>query len=305
MDFSSSLPVFLVTLREGFEAALVIGIVFAYLQKAGQTQLNRWVYQGMAGGVVASVMVGFLLGGVLQGVSAAPSPYTPVLKQLLAALFGLLAIGLLSWMLIWMTRQARNMKSKVEADIAEALAGEQAGRLVALAVFIAVLQEGFETVLFIAAQVQSGWQGPILGAVAGGMSAALLGYLLFNAGLKIDLRRFFQVLGVLLLLVIGGLLIGTLKNLNGAVETLSALIPAYRSWCWAPGDSCLLGPLVWDGADVLPDGQFPGILLKALLGYRQTLYLAQVAAYGLFWLIVGGLYFSQGGKTRSEKAPQS
>ncbi|MFN5516163.1 MAG: FTR1 family protein [Cyanobacteriota bacterium] len=302
MDLSSSLPVFLVTLREGFEAALVIGIVFAYLQKAGQTRLNRWVYQGIAGGVVASVMVGFLLAGILQGVSTSPSPYAPVLKQLLAALFGLLAIGLLSWMLIWMTRQARNLKSQVEADIAEALAREQAGRLVALAVFIAVLQEGFETVLFIAAQVQSGWQGPILGALAGVMGAALLGYLLFNVGLKINLRRFFQVLGVLLLLVIGGLLIGTLKNLNGAVETLAALIPAYRSWCWTPRDSCLLGPLVWDGANFLPDSKFPGIILKALLGYRQTLYFGQVVAYGLFWLIVGGLYFAQARETQKMSA---
>ena len=292
MDITAALPIFVITLREGVEAALVVGIVLACLQKAEQTNLNRWVYQGIGGGVVASVLVGFLLAGIFQGVEAYDSPYTPVLKAILAALFGLLALVMLCWMLLWMTKKAKSLKAEVESEIHRALGqSEEAGRVIFLVVFIAVLREGFETVLFILSQFQAGWQSPTIGAIAGLSVAVLFGYLLFKVGVKINLRLFFQIMGTLLLLIVGGLVIGIFKEVELAAQLLIQLKPGYQFLCVVPGQSCLLGNLVWDGSQILPDRQFPGILLKALFGYRQFLYVVQIIAYVIFMSLMGFLYF--------------
>lgn len=305
MDLSAALPTFVVTLREGFEASLVVGIVLACLNKIQQTQLNRWAYQGVGGGIVASVMVGFLLGGILQGVSTYQSPYTPVIKECLAALFSFIAILMLSWMLIWMTQQGKSLKAEVEQDIQAALSEKAAaGKGIFLLVFIAVLREGFETVLFIIAKFQEGWQIPSLGAITGLTTAAILGFLLFKIGIKINIRLFFKVMGIFLLFVVGGLVIGVLKHLNLAIVFLSQLDPSFATLCIVPGDSCILGPLVWDGSDILPDKKFPGIILKSLFGYRQNLYLGQIIIYLFFLGSVGTLYFqSLSDSSKQQKSP--
>ncbi len=289
MSFSTFLPTLLVTLREGFEAALVVGIVLACLNKAGQSQLNSWVYKGIGGGIVASVMVGLLLGGILQQLATNPTTYTPLIKE---GIFGLTAVVMLTWMLLWMTQQASSMRAEVEGAIKNVLAKEQdAGKGIFLLIFIAVLREGFETVLFILAQFEQDWLMPSLGAITGLLLAAGLGVLLFKWGVKINIRRFFQVMGVLLVLIVGGLLIGVLKHLDGTVSFLvqSQAIPAY--WCFSAPFSCLLGSQAWNLTTVLPDNQFPGIILKSLLGYRQTLYIAQAIAYVLFVVLIGGIYW--------------
>ncbi|MGH2415789.1 MAG: FTR1 family iron permease, partial [Microcystaceae cyanobacterium] len=242
MDISAALPTFVVTLREGFEAALVVGIVLACLKKAQQTQLNRWVYQGIGGGIVASVMVGFLLGGLIQGIDASNTLYTPVIKEILAGIFGLVAIAMLSWMLIWMTQQAKSMKSEVEGAIQTALTQNKgAGKGVFLLTFIAVLREGFETILFIIAKFQQGWTLPAIGALTGLITAAGLGVLLFKWGIKINVRLFFQVMGIFLLLIVGGLVMGMLKHFDAAVTILSRLNPRYAALCIYQDASCILG----------------------------------------------------------------
>nr|WP_088891150.1 FTR1 family protein [Leptolyngbya ohadii] len=288
MDLSAALPTFVVTLREGVEAALVVGIVLAYLSKAGQSHLNRWVYAGIGAGVTVSVAIGVLLSSVLAALEAANQPSAKIGKELLETGFGVLAIGLLSWMLIWMTQQARALKSDVEGAITAALKDGKAGWGVFGLIAIAVLREGFETVLFIAAKFQQGWL-PAVGAVAGLVGATVIGMLLFRLGVKINLRQFFQTMGVLLLLIVSGLVVSALRHLDKAIGLLAQVNPD-ANWCISHGSSCVLGPLVWDLSHVLPDRQFPGILLKALFGYTQTLYLVQAIAYVLFLAIVGGLY---------------
>jgi high-affinity iron transporter len=291
MDWSAALPTFVVTLREGVEAALVVGIVLAYLSKAGQTRLNRWVYAGVGAGVAASLAIGFVLSSVLLALETADQLGAKLTKELLETGFGLLAIGLLSWMLIWMTQQAKALKSEVEGAITSALKNQSgAGWGVFGLITIAVLREGFETVLFIAAKFQQGWL-PAVGAVAGLAGATVIGVLLFRLGVKINLRQFFQTMGVLLLLIVSGLVVSALRHLDRAIGLLSQINPDIN-WCLGHGSSCLLGPLVWDLSGILPDRQFPGILLKALFGYTQTLYLVQAIGYVLFLAIVGGLYWN-------------
>ncbi len=288
MDFTAALPTFIVTLREGFEAALVVGIVMACLKKAEQTRLYRWVYLGILGGIIASVAIGFLLTGAIAGVETAGGVYAPVVKQFLEGIFGLVAIAMLSWMLLWITKQAKSLKGEVEGAISSALANDNAGKAVFILIFIAVVREGFETVLFILAKFQQDWTLPAVGAVAGLTLAALMGVGLFSLGVRINIRLFFQVMGIFLLLIVGGLVMGALKHFDAALGMLSQL--SADNWCWS-NESCVLGTQVWDGSNVLPDKQFPGIVLKALFGYRQTLYLGQIVAYITFLAAVGTAYF--------------
>ena len=289
MDFTAALPTFVVTLREGFEAALVVGIVMACLKKAEQTELYRWVYLGIFGGIIASVGVGFLLAGVITGVDTVGGIYAPVVKQLLEGIFGLVAIAMLSWMLLWMTKQAKSLKGEVEGAISSALNNNNAGKAVFILIFIAVVREGFETVLFILAKFQQDWTFPAIGAIAGLTLASFMGVALFSLGVRINIRLFFQVMGIFLLLIVGGLVMGALKHFDAALVLLNQL--TLSQLCLFNNGSCILGSQIWDGSTLLPDKQFPGIVLKALFGYRQTLYLGQVIAYFAFLAIIGTTYF--------------
>ncbi|MGG6263471.1 FTR1 family iron permease [Leptolyngbya sp. AN03gr2] len=138
------LSTFVITLREGVEAALVVGIVLAYLSKSGRSSLNPWVYGGIALGIVASVAVGIVFIWTLGSLEASNQVYAPVFKPLLEAIFGLVAIALLSWMLIWMTKQAKSLKGEVEREIDQAMQTNGAWGVFGL-IFFAVLREGFES----------------------------------------------------------------------------------------------------------------------------------------------------------------
>ncbi|MDX2212373.1 MAG: FTR1 family protein [Oculatellaceae cyanobacterium bins.114] len=292
MNLSLVLPSFIITLREGVEAALVVGIVLACLQKAKRTHLNHWVYIGLGAGVLVSALIGLLFGWIIGALGSA----SPATEPLLEAAFSAIAIVLLSWMLIWMTQQARSMRMFVEGEVTNALSSHvSAAWGIFSLIFIAVLREGFETVVFIAAKFQQGML-PALGALAGLVSAAIIGVALFKWGIKLNLRLFFQVMGVLLLLVVAGLVITTLGHVDAVMSVLSSRDRASESLCFYYAHftrirSCVLGPLVWDLSGVLPDDQFPGLIFNALFGYTQRLYQVQAIAYLVFLITVGGLYF--------------
>ncbi len=296
MDITSALPTYVITLREGVEAALVVGIVLACLQKAKAAHLYQWVYAGIGVGVAASALVGLLLGWGIQVLSASYPQYTPVIEPLLEAIFGVIAIVMLSWMLIWMTQQAKVMKSEIEGAVQSALTTDKnAGWGIFTLIFIAVLREGFEAVSLILAYFQQGIF-PAVGAVLGLVSAVIIGVLLFKWGVKINIRQFFQIMGVFLLLIVSGLTLSALAHFDVALKSLSQLSSESESLCFyyehlAKNPACILGPLVLNTSKILPDRQFPGIVLKALFGYREKLYLVQVVTYLTFLLTVGGLYF--------------
>lgn len=296
MDLSSALPTFVVTLREGVEAALVVGIVLACLKAAGQQALYRWVYTGITAGIIGSVLIGLLLGGTLQGLAQSDLTYAPVIQEFLAAGFGIVAIFLLSWMLVWMTQQAKSLKGEVQQSVQKALQEGGNWQIFTL-VLVAVLREGFETVLFITARFSEGVEAATIGAVAGLTGATLIGFALFRLGVKINLRLFFQVMGVFLLLIVGGLVISVFRDIDKGIAILAQLNPQYASWCFSSSTSCILGAQLWDASNVLPDHEFPGIVLKALFGYREKLYLVQGIAYLAFVTTVGSFYWrSLGGK---------
>jgi high-affinity iron transporter len=292
MDFSTVIPTFIITLREGVEAALVAGIVLACLTKAKQRHLKKWVYLGILGGLIVSAIMGGLFGWMIQVLGAA----SPIAEPFLEGIFSLIAVLFLSWMLIWMTQQARHLKTQIEAGVSSALQpGHHSAWAVFSLIFIAVLREGFETVVFIAAKFQQGTL-PALGAIAGIGVAAAIGILMFKWGVRLNLQLFFKVMGILLLLLVAGLVVTALGKFDAVMQILASQNRASESLCFyyerfARHSSCILGASVWDLSKLLPEDRFPGILLSALLGYTERLYFVQAIAYLLFLFTIGSIYF--------------
>ena len=297
MDFSAALPIFAITLREGVEAALVVGIVMAYLKKADRSSLNPWVFGGIGTGVLASFVVGILLNWFLKQVESTEPNQAAFYGQLWQGALGLTAIAMLSWMLVWMTENAKSLKGEIEGQIGKVIADEKtAGWAVFTLILIAVLREGFEVVIFISAKLQGGLV-PIIGAIAGLVGAVAIGVALFQFGIRINLKVFFQAMGVFLLLIVAGLVISAIGHLDKAVAAFAELsqtslcFPTEATETITSISSCLLGGLVWDVHEILPDKEFPGILLKALFGFRDRLFLGQAIAYFTFLASAGFLYF--------------
>ncbi|MFN9860474.1 MAG: FTR1 family protein, partial [Pseudanabaena sp.] len=201
---------------------------------------------------------------------------------------------MLSWMLVWMTENAKALKGEIEGQIGKAIANEKsAGWAVFILILIAVLREGFEVVIFISAKLQGGLV-PIVGAIAGLVGAVTIGIALFQFGIRINLQVFFQAMGIFLLLIVAGLVVSVIGHLDKAVAAYGQLtqtsicLPATSA---TEMSSCLLGGLVWYVHDTFPDTRFPAILLKAMFGFRDRLFLGQALGYFTFLISAGFLYF--------------
>ncbi|MBE9065345.1 FTR1 family protein [Leptolyngbya cf. ectocarpi LEGE 11479] len=302
MNIAPALPMAIVTLREGVEAALVVGIVLACLNKAEKTELNQWALGGVAAGVLGSILIGSFLGLGLQQLQHVMPNAQALFKPILGILFGSIAIIMLSWMLLWMTHQARSLKTDIGQTVNTAITSEAAGMSIFSLVCIAVLREGFETVLFLFTQTQT-LAVSLGGVVIGLLGAVLIGFGLFKWGIRINLKLFFQVMGVLLLLIISGLVISVCRNMDITFAAFSKFNSL--DLCLGFGQSCVLGPMIWDASRFMPDKQFPGVILKILLGYRDRIYLVQILAYGLFWLVIGNRYFRSLNQPQKDKNDQA
>ncbi len=255
-------PAFLLALREGLEAALIIGIVLGALRKMNRPDLKPAVWAGTLGAVFVSLLIGGLftvLGLSLEGKA----------EEIFEGFTMLLAAGILTWVIFWMNRQGRHLRAEVESGVrkaAEAGAGRRA--LFGLA-FLAVVREGIELALFLTATAFALQAGQtLLGALLGLGMAILLGWLLFSAALRLDLRRFFQVTGILLILFAAGLVAHGVHEFNEAG--------------WIP-------PIiehVWDVNPWLDENSTAGSLLKALFGYNGNPSLTEALAYLAYFALV-------------------
>jgi high-affinity iron transporter len=297
MDFSAAVPTFVITLREGVEATLVAGIVLAILAKAGQRELFKWVYLGAIAGVLLSSVLGAAAQAVIGGFSGQ-------IYYLTKGIFSVAAIAMLSWMLVWMTQQARLLKKEIEANVSHALGNrEKAGWSIFTLIAVAVLREGAEIVLFIAGSfnadaTQTGLAqySPALGCIFGVLMAIVIGIAIFKFGAKINIRLFFQILGTVLLLIVSGLVITSLsafdlantvdKVLDPATGTYQFLNPPQKIVSWFG-----LGSQITDTTVVLPQGKFPGIVLATMFGYSDKLYALQIVGYFLFLATAAMVYF--------------
>src|SRR5262245_6770370 len=259
---------FVVTLREGFEAALLLGIIYAYLAQTDLRRYHGWVTTGAMLGFAASIVLGII-------VSFVSGPLLDIGPDLIAAAVMLLAVVLLTWHAWWMQQHARAISGQVHRQIDEARA---TGRLSVISVlaFTAVLREGAETVLFLwglMTQVpMSGFEG-ITGATGGVLVAAVLGWLVFRGGRRIPVRRFFAILHVLLVLVAAGLLASALSRLDNL-----GYVPSTQT--------------LWDTSSVLEDGKGLGGFLAGLIGYRARPSLLEGIAWLIYVVSVGVLLWA-------------
>ncbi|MBN1450611.1 MAG: FTR1 family protein [Anaerolineales bacterium] len=260
---------FLLSLREGIEAALIIGIVLGALRQMRRMEMVPAVWYGAFSAVLVS-----LVGGVTLTVFGLSLEGTA--EETFEGITMLLAAGVLTWMIFWMNRQARSIKGELEGGVHKAAFEGGKRGLFALA-FLAVVREGIELALFLtAATFASDAQSTILGALLGLGLAVLLGWGLFASTIRLDLRRFFRVTGFLLILFAAGLVAHGVHEFNEA-----GVIPAVIEH-------------VWDVNPILDENSTLGSMLKALFGYNENPSLTEVLSYfAYFAAIFVGLRLSE------------
>lgn len=190
---------YLIGLREGLEAALIVGILAAYLIKIGKREQFKTLFTGVALAVLASIALGFVLTFVID---EAPEGTA----ELIAGIASIIAVAFATYMIFWMSTQAKKLSGELRSRVDSVKEKSMFG-LAALA-FFAVLREGFETAIFIwsAAKSTGDDTNPILGAVLGLLTATWLGYLIYRGALKLNLTKFFAYTGGYLILVAAGIL---------------------------------------------------------------------------------------------------
>jgi high-affinity iron transporter len=267
---------FFIALREGLEAALIVGIVAAYLVKIDR----RDALPGIWAGVVAALSVSIAVG---VAVVATVGKLPPIVQEGLEGLTAVIAVGVLGWMLFWMRRQGRALKGDLERGVENALAAGSTFALAGLA-FVAVVREGLETVLYLfAIGVSSGPAIQTMLAIFAGLAAAVgIGWAIFAAGVRIDLRRFFTVTGVVLIFVSAGLLAFAVHEFGEAGLIVNT------------GAAFNIG-------SVLPESSPLGAVLAGLFGYRSAPTPLEVLVYVAY--LVPVLYlFVWGGRTKAAGA---
>jgi high-affinity iron transporter len=221
------IPTFVITLREGVEASLIVGIIAAFLVKEGRRDAIRQMWVGVAIAIALCVGVAVILEIVGQDLPQRQ-------QEGLETVVGLIAVGAVTYMIVWMRRNARGIKATLEGDAASALAAGSTLALVAMA-FLAVLREGLETSVFLLAAFQNSTDTSAagFGAVAGLIAAVAIGLGLYRGGVRINLTRFFRITGVVLVFVAAGLLAtaahtaheaGWVNGLQGQAVDLSWLV---------------------------------------------------------------------------------
>jgi high-affinity iron transporter len=193
------LPTFVIGLREGLEASLIIGIIATFLGQQGRRDGVRAMWAGVAAAVVLCAAVAIALRITEQNL---PEHQQDGLETVV----GLAAVAMVTWMIVWMRRHARGLKGDLEGKTAAALAAGSVGTLVLMA-FLAVLREGFETAVFLLAAFQSSRDPAAAGtgAVLGIVVAIFVGLAIYRGGVRINLEKFFRFTGFVLVLVAAGL----------------------------------------------------------------------------------------------------
>ena len=256
------LPSFLLSLREGIEAALIIGIIIGVLNKLHQEELKPTVWRGVAIAVVLSFVFGL-------GLNLLSIEFSGQFEEVFEGIAMLLAAAILTWMILWMQSQGGEIQRDLEAKTAHATLNKGGSALFILA-FLAVFREGIELALFLlATRMASDPLSVIVGAVLGLGLAIILGWMLFAGTRRLNLRQFFQVTNVLLLFFAAGMVAYGVHELNEAA--------------WIP-------PIienVWDINHIISDKSEVGGILKALFGYNGNPSLSEVLAYLGYFAVVG------------------
>lgn len=259
------LPTFIIGLREGVEAALIVGIIAAFLVQEDRRDGLRWMWVGVGAALALCAVVAVVL--ELLG-----NDLPERQQEGLETVVGLLAVGMVTFMIAWMRRHAHGLSRELRASAAGALASGSVGALAGMA-FFAVIREGFETSVFLLAAFQSSTD-PIaagIGALLGVVTACAIGWGIYSGGVRLDLSRFFRLTGFVLVLVAAGLLAGTMHSAHEA------------GWLSAGQDQAL--DISW----LVVPGTWTASLLTGMLGLRPHPTVIEAAAY-LAYAIPMGYY---------------
>ena len=260
---------FIITLREGVEAALIVSILLAYLRQLGRQDLSRLVWWGTVLAAVVSFVVGtiiFVVGAEFEGRG----------EQVFGGIATLTAVAVLTWMIFWMRRQGARIRTELQEKVNLALVA--GGTALGLLAFFAVLREGIETALFLFAAAQGtavasgSVAGQLLGAFLGLAIAVVLAALLYRGAIKMNLRSFFRLTGLILIVIAAGLFAAGIHELQEAG--------------WFP----FLQTSAFDISATLPDDGGLGAILRGLVGYSAAPTTLEVVSWLGYLLIVGGLY---------------
>lgn len=258
---------FLIMLREGIEAALIVGIIASYLKQTGRGQWLPAVWIG----VFLAAALALLVGGGLELLSA---EFPQKQQELFEGVIGLVAVAILSSMVFWMRKVARSIKHSLQLSLEAAMTGSrhQVTALIAM-VFFAVAREGLETVFFLLAVFQqSEGPGAPIGALLGLLLAMLIGWLIYSGSLRLNLSAFFRWTGLFILVVAAGILASSVQALHEA-------------GVWND-----LQDVVFDISASLPvDGPL-GSVLAGMFGYQDAPTVSTLGAY-LMYLVVALLMF--------------
>ena len=224
------LPTFVIGLREGVEAALIVGIVAAFLRQEGRRDALRWMWVGVACAVAICVAAGVTLELVSRNLPQRQ-------QEMLETVIGAVAVAAVTFMIVWMRRNARGLRRALEGRASVALAQGSVIALVAMA-FFAVIREGFETSVFLLAAFDSS-TNPVAagsGALLGVLLAVGIGYGIYRGGIRLNLARFFRITGLVLVLVAAGLVATALHTAHeaGWLDSFQSQAVDLR-WLVAPG----------------------------------------------------------------------
>jgi high-affinity iron transporter len=252
------LPTFVIGLREGLEAALIVGIVAAFLAQRGRPDALRLVWLGIALAIGACV----LFAVALQIFS---SELPPQQQEMFETVISLIAVVVVTYMIVWMRRHSRSLKHDLEEATGAALATGGAMALVAMAV-LAVLREGFETSVFLLAAFNASGS-PLaagFGALIGVVVAAAIGWGMFHGGRRINLARFFRITGVVLVFVAAGLV-------------ATAIHTAHEAG-WISFGQTQIADLTW----FMPNGSIVSALLTGVLGIQPQPVAIEIVGWLLY-----------------------
>ncbi len=252
------IPTFVITLREGVEASLIVGIIAAFLVKEGRQDALRQMWIGVGIAIVLCTAVGV-------GLDLVGEQLPQKEQEGLETIIGIVAVAAVTYMIIWMRRHARSIKGTLEGEAASALATGSTFALVGMA-FLAVLREGFETSVFLLAAFQDSTDTTAAGAgaVLGLVAAIAIGLGLYRGGVRINLTRFFRFTGLILVFVAAGLLASAAHTGHEA-----GWINSFQSQAL---------DLTW----LVQPGTISGALLTGMLGLQPTPTVIEVAVYLLY-----------------------
>jgi high-affinity iron transporter len=256
---SGDLGALVLSLREGIEMALVVGIVLAYLGRVGAHGARVWVWAGVGAAAAVSLLALVLL-------NALDAEFEGTAEQIFEGTTMVLAAIFLTWMIFWMLRNSSSLRAELQQDVQAVLARGGAAWGLFFLVFFAVVREGVELALLLFA---APGEGKLVGSVIGLALAVGIGVLIYAFGRRVDLRTFFRVTTAVLVLFAAGLVA------HAAAEFVEAGPLA-----------AVQGPMLWSTALVLPDESGLGSILRALLGYQDQPTLIEVVVYVGYFVVV-------------------